>query len=339
MIIDLPKFITEEKATWEALEGMLDAMASNPRRSLKLEEVKKLHYLYQRASADLAKMKTFASPPEISGHLEALVGRAYAEIQETERGAHRFRPLHWFFFTFPQTFRRRLTAFWIATAITFAGIVFGGGAITLDPEAKEVILPYDHLRIAPSQRVAIEEKEQEEDRLAGQKAAGFAFYVTNNTRVSIMALSLGATWGLGTIILLFINGVILGAVALDYIVGGETTFLIGWLLPHGSVEIPAILLAGQAGLLIASAMIGWGRRLRLKDRLREISGDLVTLICGVALMLAWAAVIEAFFSQYHEPVIPYWAKIAFGAIQLLLLILFLALAGRGGPSRGKAASG
>ena len=37
----------------------------------------------------------------------------------------------------------------------------------------------------------------------------------------------------------------------DYISGGQSAFLAGWLLPHGSIEIPAILLGGQAGFLVA----------------------------------------------------------------------------------------
>jgi hypothetical protein len=53
----------------------------------------------------------------------------------------------------------------------------------------------------------------------------------------------------------------------------------------------------------------------------------VTLIFGVGLLLVWAGFIEAFLSQYHEPVIPYSVKIMFGLTELLFLILFLARAG------------
>ena len=49
---------------------------------------------------------------------------------------------------------------------------------------------------------------------------------------------------------------------------------------------------------------------------------------GVGLMLIWAGFVEAFLSQHHEPAIPYVVKIAFGSIELALLILFLARAGR-----------
>jgi uncharacterized membrane protein SpoIIM required for sporulation len=132
------------------------------------------------------------------------------------------------------------------------------------------------------------------------------------------------------VIVLFYNGVVLGAVALDYVRAGQAKFLAGWLLPHGVVEIPAILIAGQAGLLLASALIGRERRGTVRTRLRALSPDLVTLIGGVAVMLIWAGVIESFLSQYHEPVIPYAAKIAFGVVELVLLGLFL---GRSGGKR------
>jgi uncharacterized membrane protein SpoIIM required for sporulation len=72
-------------------------------------------------------------------------------------------------------------------------------------------------------------------------------------------------------IMLFYNGVILGAVSVDYIHAGQTKFLMGWLMPHGVIEIPAILIAGQAGLLLALALIGRGTRAPLAARLREIT--------------------------------------------------------------------
>jgi hypothetical protein len=93
------------------------------------------------------------------------------------------------------------------------------------------------------------------------------------------------------------------------------------------IEIPAILIAGQAGLVLAHALIGWGTRVPLTARLRAVSADVTTLIFGVALMLVWAGFVEAFLSQYHEPIIPYSVKIAFGTVELVLLVLFLAKAG------------
>ena len=152
--------------------------------------------------------------------------------------------------------------------------------------------------------------------------------MTHNTKVSILTMALGITWGIGTIILLFYNGVILGAVAADYVIDGQTSFLFGWLLPHGVVEIPAILIAGQAGLVLASALIVRNRRLGVKKRLKERLNDLATLIGGLAIMLIWAGIVEAFMSQYHEPVLPYSLKICFGLFELIVLIFFLTYSGK-----------
>jgi uncharacterized membrane protein SpoIIM required for sporulation len=152
--------------------------------------------------------------------------------------------------------------------------------------------------------------------------------MTHNIQVSIFTLALGMSWGIGTILMLFYNGVVLGAISTDYVADGQAKFLLGWLLPHGVIEIPAILIAGQAGVLLALALIGWGSRVRLTARLREASRDVVTLSFGFALLLVWAGFVEAFLSQYHEPIIPYDAKIAFGMIELTLLILYLSKAGK-----------
>ncbi len=334
MIIDLKKFISEERGYWSELEDIVHIVENKPEHRMDLDQIKRFHYLYQRTSTDLVKIMTFSSEPEIRRYLESLVGRAFAEIHETRDKPHRLAPITWFFQTFPRTFRRHIRAFCLSLTIMLVGSAFGGGAISFDSQAKRVLMPFPHLQGSPSERVSKEES-AEQDRLRGSKTTFSSYLMTHNTKVSILAMALGMTWGIGTVILLFSNGVILGAVALDYVLAGETGFLLGWLLPHGAVEIPAILLAGQAGLVLAGAIIGWGDRESLRMRFRKISGDLVTLIFGVAVMLVWAGIIEAFFSQYHEPIIPYEVKIVFGIVELILLALFL---GKSGKTKVRSAS-
>src|SRR5450432_549766 len=328
MIVDLQRFIANERPFWAELEKMLGRLEAEADLRMTLEQLQLFHRLYERAAADLAKISTFSSEPETRRYLENLVARAYGEIHETREKQRRIFPLQWFFQTLPQTFRRHVRAFQLSLAITIAGCAFGGLAIAFDPDSKQVLMPFSHLMQDPAKRVAEEEKATN-DRLTGRKTTFSAELMTHNTKVSIFTLALGMTWGVGTIIMLFYNGVILGAVAVDYIHAGETKFLLGWLMPHGVIEIPAILIAGQAGLLLAFAIIGYGNRLSLKARLREVSGDIATLIFGVGLLLIWAGFIEAFLSQYHEPVIPYEAKIAFGCVELFLLVLFLTRSGTG----------
>ncbi|MEJ2100057.1 MAG: stage II sporulation protein M [Desulfobacterales bacterium] len=253
MIIDLQKFITEERSYWSELENELDRLEAKPESRLSLRHLERFHYLYQRASADLAKIATFSAEPNTRLYLESLVSRAFGEIHEIREKPYRLRPLHWFFTTFPQTFRKNIRAFWISLLVITVGAVFGGFTIGIDSNAKQILLPFSHLQGDPSDRVKKEEG-VDADQLSGAKTSFSFFLMTHNTRIAIFTLALGMTWGIGTLVMLFYNGVILGAVAIDYVLAGETPFLLGWLLPHGAIEIPAILLAGQAGIVLAGAL-------------------------------------------------------------------------------------
>jgi uncharacterized membrane protein SpoIIM required for sporulation len=326
MIIDLARFVETGRPQWSTLEKTLDWLAANPTRTLSIEEIERLHTLYQRVSADLAKASGLAGESELRTYLEWLVGRAYAEINET-REHRKFRPWRWFTQEFPQAFRRHSRAFQLSVALTLVGCVFGAVAMKIDNEAKFVLMPFEGLQMTPAQRVAREQTEQGK-QLAGRKGRFSAQLMTHNTQVALTTVALGMTFGFGTTVVLFYNGVILGAVAYDYIHGGQTIFLLGWLLPHGVIEIPAILVGGETGLVIAYALIGWGSRKSRAQRLREISRDAVTLAGGAAIMLVWAGLVEAFLSQYHEPVISYGMKISFGLVEAALLTLFLSRAGR-----------
>ncbi len=330
MILDLPRFLSAERPYWTELASALDRIQNQPDRRPGIEEIKTLHYLYQRASADLGKMATFSSEPETRRYLESLVARAYAEIHESREVRRPVNIRRWFSHQLPQTFRRHVHAFWLAVAVTLLGVAFGVLALLIDPQAKAVIMPFSGLKEDPATRVAREEQAKQ-DRLHGVKTTFAAELMTHNTQVALTTLALGMTCGFGTILVLFYNGVTLGAVAADYVQAGQSTFLMGWLLPHGAAEIPAILLGGQAGFILAGALIGWGTSVPRGQRLRAISRDLLTLILGMSLLLVWAGIIEAFFSQYHEPVVPYALKIAFGVVELIALALYLGRSGTSAP--------
>lgn len=322
MILDISRFVETERPHWTALEKSLAWLEANPEARLSLSEVEKLHLLYQRASADLARVPD----GELRRYLEWLVSRAYAEVHEA-RERQRFHPWKWLTEEYPRTFRRHFKAFQLAAWLTIGGVAFGAMALRIDPEAKGVIMPFDALQATPAQRVA-KEREDAGKHMSGVKTRFSAQLMTHNTQVALTTLAMGMTFGFGTIVLLFYNGVILGAVAFDYIHGGEKWFLMGWLLPHGVIEIPAILVGGQAGLILAYALIGWGSRISRAERLRRVSRDVVTLAAGAGLMLVWAGIIESFLSQYHEPVISYGTKIAFGLVEAALLASYWTFAGR-----------
>jgi uncharacterized membrane protein SpoIIM required for sporulation len=325
VILDLPRFIAAERPWWDELDKLLRTIEDNPERQLTVTEIERLHYLYERSSSDLSQIDSFSTEPRVRAFLSSLVSRAYSEIHET-RAPMKLR-LKETALEFPRAFRRQIRAFQLSLAVTLAGLFFGWFAIQHDPSAKAALMPFQGLLQSPAERVKREESVRT-DRLQGVKATFAGELMTHNIQVTVLTMALGMTFGFGTLILLFYNGVMLGAVMADYVIGGQGVFLAGWLLPHGSIEIPSILLGGQAGFILASALIGWGDRTPRMERMRAISHDLFAIIGGAACMLVWAGIMESFVSQYHQPVIPYGLKIGLGCCELAALTAFLTFAGR-----------
>jgi uncharacterized membrane protein SpoIIM required for sporulation len=327
LIIDLQKFIEQERSHWELLEKMLHSRRQG-KVNFSLPELRKFNYLYERAAGDLVKISTFSGEKELSLYLENLTAACYAEIHAKQTKRLVFNPGRWLFRTFPATFRKNINSFLLSLTLTLAGVLFGGISVIVDNSAKETIIPgqFGHVMQSPDERVKKEESGDAQHKIdAGDQATFATYLMVNNIKVSILAMSLGITFGIGTTILLFYNGVILGAIAVDFIRCGQTAFLAGWLLPHGAFEIPAIIIAGQAGLIIGGCLLRLGKN--REGLFSEKRKDIINLICGVAVMLVWAGIVEAFFSQYHEPVISYSFKITFGCAELFILILWLGLCG------------
>ncbi|TVR47872.1 MAG: stage II sporulation protein M [Puniceicoccaceae bacterium] len=328
MILDLEAFTRRRQPEWQAFENLLLRLEAGAR--LSVEEAERFHRLYEKAASDLARLRAQAAEPEALPYLESLVARGFSEMNSGSRRLPFLRGLTDLVFAFPATVRRHAGLLLWVCAIFFAGALFGAGVLFFDPAAKPVLMPFSHLLGDPSERVAQEEA-ADGDQLSGAKSTFAAYLMTHNTRVAILTLALGLTFGIGTAILLFYNGAILGAVALDYLRAGEGVFLTAWLLPHGSIEIPAILFAGLGGLLLGRTLLFARGRMSLGERLRTIRSEIVVLIAGIAVLLIWAGIVESFLSQYHAPIVPYSAKIAFGFLQLTLLAAYLLFCGRRRP--------
>jgi len=327
VIFDLERFQVQAGPRWRDLESLLAVLESRPDRRVNPPEAEQLQELYAQVAADLNRVTHGALAPELRQYLERLVARAYAELYYAPTlRSEVWQPRRWLriFTAFPETFRRNAHYFALAVLITLLGCAFGGLAVRYDPASVDVLLPADYLR-NPGQRVHEEEQGQGRRLDSAQTEAAFsAQLIRHNIQVALLAAALGVTFGVGTALLLFENGVLLGAVAVHYTQRGFGLFMTAWLLPHGVFEIPSILIAGQAGFYLARLLLH-----RREDRdVRQSMREWLVLVAGLAMMLVWAGIMEAFFSQHHAPVLPYAFKVAVAAAELVLLTIYLLLIGR-----------
>ena len=81
----------------------------------------------------------------------------------------------------------------------------------------------------------------------------------NNIQVSILAFAAGALLCVVTAFILVTNGANVGVAAGTFAAVGEQPRFYGLILPHGLLELSAVIVAGGAGLAIGWAIIGPGR--------------------------------------------------------------------------------
>jgi uncharacterized membrane protein SpoIIM required for sporulation len=327
VISNLEGFQAQARPRWKNLESLLEGIENRPDHRLNLAEAQQLQNLYAQVSADLNRVTHGALALELRQYLERLVARAYAELYYAPpTRSEIWQPRRWLriFTVFPETFRRHTSYFALSVLITLLGCAFGGLAVHYDPASVDVLLPADYLR-NPGERVHEEEQGKARHLDSAQIEAAFSGQlIRHNIQVALLAAALGVTFGIGTALLLFENGVLLGAVAVHYTQQGFGLFMTAWLLPHGVFEIPSILIAGQAGFYLARLLLHRRENRNIRESMREW----LVLVAGLAMMLVWAGIMEAFFSQHHAPVLPYGFKVAVGGAELVLLTAYLLLIGR-----------
>ncbi len=305
--MELPVFVEARQPRWRELEALLDRVERDGVSRLSLEEARALSRLYRGASSDLLWVRARAGAAELSNYLNDLVGRAYAVTYP----GRRVRPaaIGRFLSTgFPDTMAREWRMFVASLLLFVAGFGFGWLGMMVDPDAAVWLVPEEHRNFDPVKRA--QDEASGEVAGVGQQAAFTSFLFTHNIQVAFFCFALGLTAGLGTAILLFFNGVMLGALAWVYASKGLMGWFWAWILPHGIPEISAIVIAGAAGFVLARAFVapgGLSRRVALK---RE-GAVALQLLLGTLALFVLAGFIEGTISQIHPPKLSVAFKVAF----------------------------
>jgi uncharacterized membrane protein SpoIIM required for sporulation len=133
--------------------------------------------------------------------------------------------------------------------------------------------------------------------------------LTNNIVVSLFAYCAGFLFGLGTLYVLGLNGLMLGAVFAFTSLHGLGDDLFTFVVAHGCVEISVMCLSGAAGAAVGEALIRPADATRAESFQRAAlqSGKLI-LAC--VLLLVGSGVIEGYVSP--NPLFPLWTRILIG---------------------------
>jgi len=326
--MNIEAFIAERRPVWQHLDDVLKR-AEMAGDTLSRTDLHELVELYRRTCSDLNRVQSNTANPEILGYLNQLTGRAYRFVY---RAAHdtpvwaSFRRL--IATEIPATFRRERLAVIAAASTMMLGVLFGAAAVLINPANGRRLIPPMFFTERPRDRV--ERIEKGDERIDNVEKALFfsASLYTHNIKVSMLAFSLGALTIIGTILLLFYNGMILGAIATMYVLDDVPLFFFAWVGPHGALELPAIIFSAAAGLVAGRAFLMPGNLSRAAS-LRRVLPAVWRMMIGTALTLVCAGIVEGSFSQFSSRTFPYPLKIAVAVLLFAGLVAYLFLRGLG----------
>jgi len=312
---------------WLRLEELVSRAERWGVRSMSGEELMELGGLYRRAAARLSFARSRPLDIAQRERLNALVGRAYARLYRA--GGKPALSLRVFVLReFPAAFRLNFRFFAVALLVTLAGALTGLTAANREDAADALLGPgaSGELRQIAQRHSEVGPRNWLPDEA---RPAASTWIIANNLKVSAAALALGITGGIGTVLVLWYNGLLLGLVGAVVHQHNVDVDFWAFVLPHGVIELTAVFIAGAAGLMIGYALLFPGKLYR-GEAVKLAGRQAVKLLMGCALLLLGAGVIEAFLSPVPE--IPHEVKFAFALVGFLCLYAYLLGAGHGAPA-------
>ncbi len=323
-------FRRQREGSWFELDRLVDKVLKGGLRSLDAAELHRLPILYRVALSSLSVARRTAMDRALVSYLEALAARAYLAVygaRRSTRGALQ-RALGR---VFPRRVRTMLPELAIASGLVVLGAVVAAALMEVEPGWYDAFV--DPALAGGRDPHASTETLRAALYGGGEQGEGLAFFASflfvHNAGIGLMCFALGFAAGIPTALLLFSNGLMLGAFLQLYAERGLLFELCGWLLPHGIPEISAVILCGAAGLHLGRAVLLPGRR-TVRSALAWAGRRASLVVIGAVVLFAVAGLIEGIFRQ---TVTDDLMRYGLGLFNVAWLVVWLGFAARGERAR------
>ena len=305
------QWIERRRPYWNRLSALTAECDRAGLRQLRREDLRELALLYRQVANDLSIVRQDGTARSITQTLNQLLGRThniiYAERRRSASGVLRFLGKE-----YPPLFRRLLPYTLSAVALFSIGLLLGV-VLTLTRHG------FLESFLGPFMVATIHNHQMWTHSIVSMKPQAASGIMTNNLSVTFLTFAAGITGGLGTLYLIFNNGLLMGVIATACQQAHMSRELWSFVCPHASLEMPAIFIAGGAGLRLAAGMLFPGLYSR-RESIALAGRESVRLVAGIIPMLIVAGTVEGFFSPSGAPIA---LKFAVGAVLFALLLVWL----------------
>ncbi len=317
------RLVAQKDQRWREFEQLATRAARNGLSSLGADELPEFAARYREVAADLARARTYAADPMVLVRLEQLVAAGHNLLY---RGERRTLGQLWRFVAADAP--ASVIGAWRVVLVAFLSFAIpaaaGYRALREQPALAQDVLPAVLLDRADEGIAHKAQGRGYAEARAGDRPFVASRIITNNIGVAFTCFAGGIFVGVGALLALAFNGLLIGAVSAHYHNVGLLDFLWTFVAGHGVLELFAIFCAGAAGFLLGIAIVRPGALSR-RDALVLNGRTAIALVGFTVVLLLVAGLIEGFLSTSSATP---RTKVAVSVASAILLIAYLALGWR-----------
>lgn len=279
-------FVKQNKEKWVVFEKALH-------NNVKINPDDLASY-YIQLTNDLSYAQTYYPDSKTLLYLNSLASQAHQKIYITKRESKNKIISYWKY-EFPLFFKQYHRTLLYAFLIFMSAVLIGVVSTLNDDSFVRLILGDAYVNMTIEN---IENGEPMAVYKSGSQVGTFLGITINNIRVAIIAFALGVIFSVGTIYILFNNGIMLGAFITFFYNYGilEKTSTV-WL--HGTIEISVIVIAGCAGLVMGNSFL-FPRTYSRRVAFMKGAKDGLKIVVSTIPFFIIAGFIEGFFTRFGE---------------------------------------
>lgn len=279
-----PVFIKRNTQRWQDIEN-------NPTR-----DPDELTERYIELTDDLSYARTFYPEAKVTRYLNGLAAQMHRGLMQNKR-EESGRFITFWKYELPMLFGQSHRLLAVSFVIFLVACLLGWVSAAHDDTFVRLILGDSYVNMTL-------ENIRKGDPLgvyaSGDQATMFLQITLNNIYVSLRAFVMGLLASFGTIAMLFVNGVMLGAFQYFFYERGLLVESVLKIWIHGTLEISAIIIAGCAGLTLGNSLLFPGTYSRLESFKRGVKQGLKISVGLVPIFVA-AGFLESFVTRLALP--------------------------------------
>lgn len=279
-------FVKQNKEKWIGFETALH-------NNVKINPDDLASY-YIQLTNDLSYAQTYYPDSKTLLYLNSLASQAHQKIYITKKESKN-KIISFWKYEFPLFFKHYHKTLLYAFLFFISAVLIGIVSTLHDDSFVRLILGDGYVNMTIEN---IENGEPMAVYKSGSQVGTFLGITINNIRVAIIAFAMGVLFSVGTIFVLFSNGIMLGAFLTFFYNYGllDKTSTI-WL--HGTIEISVIVIAGCAGLVMGNSFL-FPKTFSRRVAFMKGAKDGLKIVISTIPFFIIAGFIEGFFTRFGE---------------------------------------